>query len=110
MPRNKQNVTYINLPNTVNITDSKLGVIFTVRSRDADQLVRTMVLRHVAADDMFSTLSQLPPLQGNITYELVGDFIAQQFFGVHPFNGDIFVKRSLKDDAFRSGSYDVSYI
>ena len=45
--------------------------------------------------------------QGNITYELIGDFIAQQFFQINPYNGDVSVRRHLTTDRSQSESYQV---
>ena len=46
--------------------------------------------------------------QGNITYELIGDFIAQQFFQINPYNGDVSVRRHLTTDRSQSESYQVT--
>lgn len=46
-------------------------------------------------------------LQGNTTYELNGDFAAMQFFQMHPYNGDVSIRRPLTEDRAYSSVYQV---
>lgn len=48
--------------------------------------------------------------QGNITYELIGDFIAQQFFQINPFNGEVSVRRHLTTDRSQTEAYQVTQL
>ena len=46
-------------------------------------------------------------LQGRISYDLVGDYPAQDFFRINKENAEIRVRKDLKTDSLRSATYVV---
>lgn len=47
--------------------------------------------------------------QGQIQYDLIGDYPTESFFSINNDNGNIFTLTSLKTDSLRSNSYVVSH-